>query len=54
LRGFALSWPRFLLSLIVLFAANNFGFGLLLYLLRFGMLAKAYPACGSPRFRARR
>jgi hypothetical protein len=47
-RGFALSWPRFLLALIVLFAANNFGFGLLLYLLRFGLLAKAHPGLRRP------
>ena len=38
----SLSWPRFLLSLIALFAAINFGFGLL-YLLLPGSLANAHP-----------
>jgi hypothetical protein len=46
-RGFALSWPRFLLSLIVLFAAINFGFGLLLYRLRFGSLARPTGVAGA-------
>lgn len=45
----ALSWPRFLLSLIALFAAINFGFGLL-YLLRPGSLVNAHPGSLSDAF----
>jgi inward rectifier potassium channel len=45
----ALSWPRFLLSLIALFAAINLGFGLL-YLIRPGSLANAHPGSLSDAF----
>jgi hypothetical protein len=45
----ALSWPRFLLSLVGLFAAINLGFGLL-YLIRPGSLANAHPGSLSDAF----
>lgn len=45
----ALSWPRFLLSLIALFAAINLGFGLL-YLMRPGSLANTHMGSLSDAF----
>ena len=45
----ALSWPRFLLSLIALFAVINLGFGLL-YLTHPDSLANAHPGSLSDAF----
>lgn len=45
----ALSWPRFLLSLIALFASINLGFGLL-YLSHPGSLANTHPGSLSDAF----
>jgi inward rectifier potassium channel len=45
----ALSWPRFLLSLVALFAAINLVFGLL-YLMHPGSLANAHPGSLSDAF----